>query len=164
MLTTRIASAARLAAPMLAVAALVPALASPASAAGEPANDRFSAAQVLVGSDVFVEGDNIGATGQLGEPVHHFAASASPESVWYAWTAPETGPVTIDLAGSDFDTVLAVYRGTSVNRLTSVTSNDDSNGTLQSSVTFTAQRRVTYRIAVDSYLNGQGNIALSLQQ
>jgi hypothetical protein len=32
-------------------------------------------------------------------------------SVWYEWRAPVDGPVTFETSGSDFDTMLAAYKG-----------------------------------------------------
>jgi len=62
--------------------------------------------------------------------------------------------------GSDFDTLLAVYTGTSVDTLTEVASNDDSGGTLQSRVEFTTTAGTVYHIAVDGYGGAQGNVTV----
>jgi hypothetical protein len=97
-------------------------------------------------------GSNVGATKQSGEPNH--AGNAGGASVWYAWTAPATGSVTITTAGSSFDTLLGVYTGSAVDALTQVAANDDvSTSTFTSSVTFNATSGTTYRIAVDGYRN-----------
>ena len=56
-------------------------------------------------------------------------------------------------AGSSFDTILAVYRGTSLTGLTAVAGNDDFGGALTSRVTFSAVAGTTYRIAVAGYRN-----------
>ncbi|MCI0551019.1 MAG: hypothetical protein L0287_08690, partial [Anaerolineae bacterium] len=50
-----------------------------------------------------------------------------------------------------FDTVLAIYSGSSVGSLSPVVSNDDVGSGLQSSLTFSAIAGVIYRIAVDGY-------------
>jgi hypothetical protein len=39
------------------------------------------------------------------------------ESVWWSWTAPFPGPVTITTAGSDFETILGVYLGITLSTL-----------------------------------------------
>ena len=64
--------------------------------------------------------------------------------------------------GSAFDTVLAVYRGTSLRRLRPVAANDDARGTcrLGSRVTFTARRGVEYRIVIDGYQGRVGSFRL----
>ena len=63
-----------------------------------------------------------------------------------------TRTVRLNLQGSNFDTVLAVYRGTTLTNLTEVKSNDDfpAEG-LWSRLDFTAQANVTYRIVVGGY-------------
>ena len=71
--------------------------------------------------------------------------------------------VTIDTQGSDFDTLLAVYTGSSVDALTVVASNDDAIG-LQSEVSFTAQQGVVYHIAVDGYSGATGSVVLDWSQ
>ena len=71
--------------------------------------------------------------------------------------------MTIDTAGSDFDTLLAVYTGSSVDGLTVVASNDDAIG-LQSEVSFTAQQGGAYHIAVDGYSGATGTVALGWMQ
>ncbi|TXT39234.1 MAG: hypothetical protein FD138_122, partial [Planctomycetota bacterium] len=65
-------------------------------------------------------------------------------------------------AGSDFDTLLAIYSGSTLGGLTSVGSNDDFGGTRQSSVTFTAVAGTAYHIAVDGFGNSSGNITLNI--
>ena len=78
------------------------------------------------------------------------------------WTAPASGNVIIKTAGSNFDTTLAAYTGSSVSALTAIASNDDSGGTLQSLINFNAVAGTTYQIAVDGYLSYVGNINLGL--
>jgi hypothetical protein len=128
-----------------------------------PANNNFASAQGLSGGSASVTGSNVNATKESGEPNH--AGNAGGHSVWYFWTAPGNTPVVVDTVGSGFDTLLAVYRGTSVNALTAVGSNDDiGSGNLQSRVTFTPVAGTTYRIAVDGYNGASGGIVLTLSQ
>ena len=123
-----------------------------------PTNDQFANRLALVGNKGGVTGSNGGAGKESGEP-NHFG-NPGGASVWYSWTAPGTGSVTFDTYGSDYDTVLAVYTGSSVTALSHIASNDDSNGTA-SSVTFSATAGTAYRIAVDGYGGAQGNIKLN---
>ena len=127
-------------------------------------NDDFEDAQVLVGSSASATGSNVDATSQRGEPQHR--GSGGGNSIWYRWTAPGSGSTTIELCGSDFDTILAVYTGTAVDALTEVVSNDDSGddacGNLNSRVTLDATEGVTYHIAVDGYGGNTGNVSLTL--
>ena len=140
-------------------------LTAPSNVTG-PANNDFANAQVLSGSTPSRAGDtNVGATKQTGEPNH--AGNAGGASIWYRWTAPVAGPVTVDTLGSSFDTLLAVYRGSSVGSLTLVAANDNAADPT-SSLTFNATAGTVYRIAVDGFNGGtgpaSGTVTLHLSQ
>ncbi|MFM9067656.1 MAG: hypothetical protein ACKOUR_10050, partial [Planctomycetota bacterium] len=105
---------------------------------------------------------NINATRENREPLH--ANQLGGASVWYAWRAPETGRFSIDTLGSSFDTLLAVYTGSSLRSLRRVAANDDSGSSTTSRLTFNAKRGTTYWIAVDGYLGAQGIINLHLER
>jgi hypothetical protein len=127
-----------------------------------PANDAFAAAQELTGADASVTGDSTWAWHEAGEPWHAYTNGAA--SVWYSWTAPADGGVTIDTAGSAFDTVLAAYTGDQLSGLIPVASNNDASAvTTTSRVSFRAQAGVTYRIAIDGpWADAAGAIELHL--
>src|SRR5207302_1099427 len=73
------------------------------------------------------------------------------------------GQVTWSTAGSDFDTFLAVYTGTSLSDLSLIASNDDVAPQVHTSkLTFQAQRGVTYQITVAGVFESVGKISLSL--
>lgn len=128
---------------------------------GAPGNDAFASATALSGSSLSTTGWNYNATAQTGEPQH--AGVAGGSSVWWTWTAPSTGVLTLDTSGSDFDTLLAVYTGSSVSALTSVGANDNaSSGVTTSAVSVAVTAGQTYSIAVDGKSGAQGAIALSL--
>ncbi|HZZ95373.1 MAG TPA: S8 family serine peptidase [Jatrophihabitantaceae bacterium] len=116
-----------------------------------PPNDDFAQATVLTGESVTRSDDtNVLATREPGEPKHDGVRGGA--SVWYRWTAPATGTARINTAGSDFNTVLAVYRGTAVNALTDVTANNDAPGDVHTSaVAFHVKTGTTYQITVDGY-------------
>jgi hypothetical protein len=145
---------------LLAIAvAIIAAFPAPALATPPP-NDDFADAQDLGSAPgASVSGTNRYATAEFGEPNHHgYPALAS---VWYRWTAPTNGVVRLNTCGSNFDTLLAVYRGLTVDRLGRVASSDDFCGS-QSSLKFGTVAGTTYRIAVDGYAGQQGSIALEL--
>jgi titin len=133
--------------------------------AAPPANDNFANAIALSGMTTSRSGDtNAGATLETGEPVL-VAGVPSGRSVWYVWTAPAAGTVTIDTATSNFDTLLGAYTGTSVNALTDVASRDDVSGSdLTSSIRFQVTASVVYRIRVDGYDGDTGTIVLHLHE
>jgi hypothetical protein len=124
-----------------------------------PANDNFTNAQVISGTTGSVTGTSVGATGETGEPDH--AGAPAGRSVWFRWTAPSTNEMSMTTAGSDFDTTLAVYIGTSVNALVVVASNDEFEVDSTSAVTFVPSAGTTYRIAVDGYYGAMGLVKLN---
>ena len=67
-----------------------------------------------------------GATIEAGEPNH--AGQTGGHSVWFSWTPSSDHIATLSTKRSDFDTLLAVYTGDSVDQLTPVASNDDPGG------------------------------------
>jgi subtilisin family serine protease len=125
----------------------------------KPANDAFQNAKTISnGADYFlVSGINTDATKASGEPNH--AGNAGGKSVWWTWTAPKSGPVRISTRGSSFDTLLAVYTGTSITGLTSIASNNNATtADLYSTINFNAVVGTTYRIAVDGANGASGGI------
>ena len=123
-------------------------------------NDLFAFAQGISGNTGSVAGTNAGATKEAGEPNH--AGNAGGASVWYVWTAPTGGGVyTFDTLGSSFDTLLAVYTGTSVSSLTQVVADDDAGTAVTSAVSFVAAGGTTYYIAVDGHGGASGSVTLN---
>ena len=131
----------------------------PPPAPPAPANDNFVNAQVIGGCTGTVNGTNVSATKEAGEPSNP-QSPGSTRSVWYQWQAPSTGNVTITTVGSSYDTTLAVYKGESLATLgAAVASNDDGGDVptqphnVSSRVTFSATAGTTYFIAVDGFNN-----------
>jgi len=122
-----------------------------------PINDNFSNAQLLSTSAGTAIGTNVSATVENGEPSH-----AGEASIWYKWQSPGVGTVTFTTFGSDFDTLLGVYTGATVNALTTIANNDDdpSSG-IQSKVTFFTLTGITYHIAIDGFRSETGNTKLN---
>jgi len=128
-----------------------------------PPNDNFTNSIRLNGSLlVSVASTNTYATKEAGEPNH--AENAGGASIWFSWVAPFAGTATISTDGSDFDTLLAVYTGTSLNNLALVAQNNDASANDSFSlVQFNTVSNQLYYIAVDG-LDGQaGNVRLSLK-
>lgn len=131
------------------------ALAGPAQAAA-PANDNFANAQSepVTFSDVT---SNVEATVEAGEPG---ASCGTPayKTVWYSVTTTAAATLTVDTAGSNFDTVLTAYTGATLGTLTEVACNDDGLGAGgASTLTFSAGASTTYWIRVDGWWAGYGN-------
>jgi len=134
-----------------------------------PDNDNFANRQTLTGASTTVYGRNVGATKETGEPNH---GNAGGKSVWYSWTAPHSATVEVTTAksvtysGLSWNTLLAVYTGSSVSSLTLIASNDDSgiggDGSTTSRLFFNAAAGTTYQIAVDGFNGASGFIKLGI--
>jgi uncharacterized repeat protein (TIGR01451 family) len=128
--------------------------------AARPANDAFNNRAALSGATGATSATNLLASKEVGEPNH--AGNTGGSSVWWKWTAPSAGQMSLDTHGSAFDTLLAVYTGSSVSGLTTIASNDN-DGTVggTSSLLFEAQAGKEYEFAVDGFNGLQGKIALN---
>jgi subtilisin len=138
-----------------------------------PPGDGFGSPQSLPTTDALfsVAGINGAATRESGEPDHRsLSESLGENSVWYSWTAPVSGHVTMDTCLSSFDTMLAVYTGSAIGSLSQVASDDDACSDVYnnsgSKLSFDAVAGTNYRIAVagfyaDSFL-GEGTFNLSV--
>jgi len=86
-------------------------------------------------------------------------------NIWYCYTATCTGNVTVSLAGSSFDTMLAVYDGCECYPTSNdlIECNDDAGAGYQSAVTFAAIEGKQYLIEVGGYGSetGEGLISIS---
>lgn len=125
-------------------------------------NDQFSAAVTVTGSSGQSSGITIGAGKETLEPNH--AGVAGGASIWYRWTAANTGWVSVNTNGSGFDTVLAVYSGTTLNNLSLIAADNNSGTTGASLITFYAQAGQTYLIAIDGVNAATGEVVLQWQQ
>lgn len=144
------------------IAALATTLGAAPALAAPPPNDNFAAASVVEDNKGTLKGTNIEATGEAGEPSH--AGRVGGASVWYRWTATRHGRLFLWLEGSEFDTLLAVYRGNGVAGLTEIASNDDAPGGRTSALNFMPVPGATYHIAVDGFTGATGTIQLSWSQ
>ena len=88
-------------------------------------------------------------------------------NLWYRYTASATGSTTVSLCGSQFDTLVTVYRGGECNPTRSrlIGSNDDFCG-LQSQLTFDATASQVYLIEVGGFdrIVGQGVLSVACEE
>lgn len=131
-----------------------------------PANDNFVNAETISTSSGNVTANSADATKEAGEPNH--AGAIGGRSVWYKWTAtnPNSIAMTFTLRNSttNFDTVLAVYTGSSVGALTQIASSDDYGSTpttATSTVFVPTVPGTTYYIAIDGFGAASGNFRLT---
>lgn len=123
--------------------------------------DDFDQRILLIGQNATQSGlSNTNATKQTGEPNH--AGNSGGRSLWWTWTAPLAGPVTITTAGTTMRNMVAVYTGNVVNGLTVVTNHLAGAGTTTATVSFNAFASTTYQIAVDGYLGAAGSVTINV--
>jgi sugar lactone lactonase YvrE len=131
-----------------------------------PANDQFTNASALSSLSDAATVDNTGARKEAGEPNH--AQNTGGTSLWWTWTAPASGTVIIDSAGSTIDPLIAVYTGSSVNALTEVASARKAGPSVTeltpppAHLSFTAIEGTLYRIAMDGEAGFSGTLRLRL--
>lgn len=130
--------------------------------AAPPANDNFANAQTISGMNgQSVMVSNTEATTESGEPSH--ALNRGGRSVWYKYTATGNGSLQIATTGSFFDTLLAVYEGTSLSNLKLVATNDNIEdpqfSCICSRLRIGTMTGKTYYIAVDGKYSGNGSIS-----
>ena len=129
-----------------------------------PGNDNFFERETI-GPDLplSVPGTTLNASSEFyrGEPNHANAVGGnlSSNSVWYAWIAPGSGEVTVELANVGFDAVLAVYTGVAFTSFPETASADGVPNIGDESLTFAATSGTEYFIVVDSW-SGTGTAAL----
>jgi uncharacterized repeat protein (TIGR01451 family) len=125
---------------------------------------------------------NVYATREPGEPLHNDSEwYQGQSSLWWTWTAPESGRFLFDTAGSlrhylrydgessELYAVMAIYAGDSVNSLTPLAKSHSAeySGVPVAAIDFNATGGTTYRIAVDgldSYYTSLGNVVLNWNQ
>ncbi|NBX00492.1 MAG: IPTL-CTERM sorting domain-containing protein [Methylophilaceae bacterium] len=130
--------------------------------ANPPANNNFASAIALSNANNTgnISSSSILATKETGEPDH--AGKPGGQSVWWKWTAPASGQLSIDTQGSNYDTLLAIYTGTAVNALNNLTSNDNDGFSIgTSSLLLQAQAGQEYKIAVDGAEGAAGFLQLN---
>jgi autotransporter-associated beta strand protein len=159
--------------PVRALALAAGLLAGSASAA--PANDDFVNAIDLTGTAVgqtgnLVEGDQDGtdngsATLEVGEPSN--PEHGTSNTVWFKWTSPAEGDFTVQTWGStnlsfdEWDSVLGIYTGTSVDALTAL-GGSPQDGTVSEQMTVAVTAGTTYWIQLSGYFNDEAtNIFLT---
>lgn len=127
-----------------------------AAQAAPPTNDNFATATTVTEPVPFT--NSVDTTQATVEPTDPDSNCAGPENtVWYSYTPSTSGFVQANTFGSDYDTVLSVWTGTSGN-LTEVTCNDDTSGGttgVESKVIWNATASTTYHIMAGTCCGGR---------
>ncbi|GDY22392.1 hypothetical protein LBMAG56_37390 [Verrucomicrobiota bacterium] len=119
-----------------------------------PFADDFAKRGTITGNSGLGAGSNTSAKKETGEPAHW--SGKHDRTVWLQWTAPQSGVATFSTDGSDFDTVLAVYTGSSLTNLVRLVNDDNSGGYGNSQVKFNATAGTTYAVVVAGIGDGRG--------
>ena len=114
--------------------------------AGPPNDDFANAIELNVPGET--RGTNLNATVQEDEPAHDYYQQGPHESIWYKWTAPSSGRLTLDTEGSNFTTNLAVYSGQTLASLVQRATKEDPTAFSPLEMRVIGGR--TYHIAIDS--------------
>ncbi len=126
-----------------------------------PANDNFSNAKVVSAVPYNEAIDTTAATEKIDDPQVNSSCDGKmlakgQKTVWYKYLAPRTSSVFFDTFGTNYNTYIAVWTGTSPGNLALVGCDDDAANSLQSQVSFYAQTGITYYIEVAGYSGIQG--------
>jgi hypothetical protein len=120
-------------------------------AANTPSNDGFGGAAQVAALPFTKTGVDTQNATETGEP-QPSCTDGIGKTLWYRYQPVASHQATVDLGGSNFDTVAAVWRGTAQNALTQVGCNDDFYGQgMASKATFTAEAGQTYYIQVGGW-------------
>jgi hypothetical protein len=127
----------------------------------KPLNDAFAGARTVGGTSGRVIVGNNYASGQTGEPSVS-DPSPSHKTLWFKWTAPSTGTLTVSapFTGtfnvSYFYNLIGVYTGTSVTSLTMKAAKDRNHDSVAVAVT----AGTTYYFQLDTVAGAAGTLAL----
>jgi len=121
--------------------------------AAPPANDAFANRLDVTGLSL-ISGTTVEATKEPGEPNH--GLNPGGRSVWYSWTAPATGQVSLLVTNHSFSPLIGVYTGTSVNALTTWSFSANTN-----TLSFPVIAATTYQLAIDGTSGGSFTLNIS---
>jgi hypothetical protein len=106
------------------------------------------------------------ATREEGEPLH--AGNEGAGSIWYKFTAPTDGLLSVNTKKTDFDTVMGMYIGERVDQLTLLASNDEDSEMKDvednpgvSRIDQALEAGMEVFIAVDGFAAARGTVSLS---
>jgi hypothetical protein len=135
------------------ILSIFPAIAAP------PSNDNFSGRLTLTAGGT-AAANTTEATIEPGEPAESSNFNPS-HSIWYTWTGTSDSIVSIDNIGTQtYKPYIAVYMGSSLNNLVSVTYTE-AFGTESLSFSFPAKAGTAFQIVIGNHSTG-GNVQLTL--
>ena len=124
-----------------------------------PSNDDLDQATVLSGNSLDITTSNWGGTPEPGEPRHNSLFLEPDRTIWWRWTSPESGSVTLSASGGDIFiggiNMIAAYTGEGIDSLARAAA-AASNST--ASATFSVPANETISIVYD----GPGGLSSDL--
>ncbi len=133
-----------------------------------PGNDTCEYATVVTNNSY--TGTTVAASGS-GDGPAACNTPAFPDAVWFKYTAPRSGPLTLTTCGSSFDTVLTVFNNGNCNLSAgNITAcNDDAplgsgcaSGTTRSSLTLNVNTGEQFLIRLSGYNDATGDYRLNV--
>ena len=126
-------------------------------------NDSFGSAAIVSASlPATVSGSNVGATEEPGESLLPLVR----RTVWWSWTPKNSGWVRASTRGTNIDTFISLFTGTTLTDLARIAFNDDvsfgDSSAGQSELIFLATAGKTYDIQVGGYSGWTGSFSLDI--
>ncbi len=119
-----------------------------------PANDDFNSTKVITATPYSDTEDTTNATTASDDPLFTCGnRSQGSASVWYRFTPSRNGRLTVNTIGSNYDTMLQVWRGTR-GSLINLACDDDSGGSLTSSLQVNLPGGTTYYVEIARFTAG----------
>lgn len=125
-----------------------------------PANDDFAQRTPLVGAVIDAESTFYGGTREPGEPTH--GSLTQTATLWWEWTAPAAGSVSVHAESLYATTTVAVYTGDTLATLAPVASDTDGDG-WSAQVSLRAVPGQVFQIAVASPFSGDSPVTLQIR-
>ncbi|MDQ3937574.1 MAG: hypothetical protein M3253_02720 [Chloroflexota bacterium] len=119
--------------------------------AAPPSNDDIASATAISSLPFNDAIDTTDATTAVGDP----DCFGRGPTVWYVYTAAADQTLLADTFGSDYDTTLSAYTGSS-GTLEQIACNDDAGDDLQSRIVVNAEAGTTYYFMVGAFGSGPG--------
>jgi hypothetical protein len=127
-----------------------------------PTNDNF-ASPTIVGGIPFTDSLSVtDATVEAGEPTVNASCDGrmlkvGTNTVWYKFTPGTSGLLSMDTLGSNYDTYIAAWTGSTINSLTLAGCDDDGQIDLTSQLSINLTAGTPYYIQVAKYNGTQGS-------
>lgn len=102
------------------------------------------------------------ATTEASEQQPSCGSNVVGNTVWYQYTPPSNVVLRADTIGSDFNTVVAAWTGTTLGSLTAIACNDNRALDVRSDVAFNATGGTAYLFQVGGFLGDFGNLVFNL--